>query len=368
MLLFRKKTAVPTLAGACLTLLVACLSEGAAAEIRLKAQTRCRSSIVLLGDVAEVFAADEFQAAQLMRLELGPAPGVGSRRFVRAREVQDALWSRGLNLADHRFTGVEQSEVVGPGEPVVEGKRAFHPTEAQRERAVRTADDLVLRHLRKAASPRDPYRVVCELNDEQVAVVAAYGGRMEVSGGAAPWTGRQTFVFATPAEEKAGTFEVVAEVSLPPGAVTVVKPLSAGSIIHETDVALLPSQALNPSVQPFHSLADVVGRETTWSIPAGTVLTPQSIRRPQLVRRGDAVTLYARHAGLSVRTTVRAREDGGQGDLITVESLTSREPFYARVTGVQEAEVFAAPAEASPRRVSAGETRFDPTTSGGGNR
>ena len=49
-----------------------------------------------------------------------------------------------------------------------------------------------------------------------------------------------------------------------------------------------------------------------------------SIRRPVVVRRGDAVTLYARSAGLRVRTTVRAREDGGVGDLITVESLDDR--------------------------------------------
>ncbi len=339
-----------------------------AAELRMKSQARCRSSIVVLADVAEVFAADEFQSAQLARIELGPAPAPGARRFVRAREVQDALWSRGINLADHRFTGVEQTEVIGPGEPVAEVKRTFEPTEAQKERAARTAGDLVLRHLRKVASSRDPFRVTCDLSDDQVAVVVAYGSRLEVAGGAAPWTGRQEFTFAASADENGPRFNVIADVSLPPGVVTVVKPLSAGSIIHESDVALQPAQSLNASVQPFHSLADVVGRETTWSVPAGTILTPQSIRKPQLVRRGDAVTLYARHAGLSVRTTVRAREDGAQGELITVESFTSREPFYARVTGVQEAEVFAAPAEAAPRRTVPSDARFDAASAEGANR
>jgi hypothetical protein len=57
--------------------------------------------------------------------------------------------------------------------------------------------------------------------------------------------------------------------------------------------------------------------------------------------------LYARSAGLRVRTTVRSREDGGVGDLIAVESLTDRAAFYARVTGIQEAEVYAAPAESA---------------------
>ena len=42
---------------------------------------------------------------------------------------------------------------------------------------------------------------------------------------------------------------------------------------------------------------------------------------------------------MQVRTTARAREDGSQGDLITVESLTERKPFFARVCGPQEVEV-----------------------------
>lgn len=329
------------------------------AELRLKAQGRASSGIVTLGDVAEVFAADEFQAQQFRSIELGPAPAPGSRRFIRLREVQDALWARGFNLAEHRFTGVEQIELIGPGEPVTAVKRTFRATEAQYERAARTASDLILRRLRKQAGERQPFQVVCDPTDEQVEVLLTYGARLQVEGGAAPWTGRQSFSFLN--DDVPGLrFELEADVTLPPGVVTIVKPLSQGAIIHESDVELRPAAALNSSIRPFHSLADVVGHETTWSIPAGTILTAQSIRKPLLVKRGDAVTLYARSAGLSVRTTVRAREDGSQGDLITVESTSSREPFYARVTGVQQAEVFAAPAEAAPPRAAMSDSRFNP--------
>src|SRR5688500_879951 len=60
---------------------------------------------VLLRDVAQVHAADQKQAAELCRLELFPAPAVGSRRYVRLREVQDILERRGISLAEQIFSG-----------------------------------------------------------------------------------------------------------------------------------------------------------------------------------------------------------------------------------------------------------------------
>jgi flagella basal body P-ring formation protein FlgA len=200
--------------------------------------------------------------------------------------------------------------------------------------------------LHRESAGREPYEIHATLNDDAVSTILTYGARLTVSGGAAPWTGRQHFSLSLADEAAPKSVEIPADVTLPPGVVIAVKSLPAGSIIHEGDVIVKSAAGVNTALQVFRRIDDVVGRETTWSIPAGTVLTADGIRRPVIVRRGQPVTLYARSEGLRVRTTVRAREDGAVGDLITVESLTAREPFYARVTGVQEAEVYAAPAEA----------------------
>ena len=51
---------------------------------------------------------------------------------------------------------------------------------------------------------------------------------------------------------------------------------------------------------------------------------------------------HSRRSGVRVRTNGRAREDGANGELITVESIDDRATtFVARVTGPQEVDVFA---------------------------
>lgn len=86
-----------------------------------------------------------------------------------------------------------------------------------------------------------------------------------------------------------------------------------------------------------------LGMETTRTIAAGQVLTPDALREPLLVKRGDAVTVYARSGGIVVRVTGRALESGSRGNMIAVESLDNRQRYLARVSGVQQVVVEAEP-------------------------
>jgi len=327
------------------------------AEVRLKPQARCTTGVVKLGDIAEVFAAEAWQTEQLRNIELGPAPATGGRRFIKAREVQDALFMRGINLSSHQISGAERIEVTGPGEAVSTEKTTYRPSTTQRERAEKTVSELITRYLRSQTAGREPFSVAMNLTDDQVDAVLTYGSRFQVAGGMQPWTGKQRFTLATEEAKKQVRFDIDAEVGLPPGVVVVLKSVPPGMIIHAGDVQLKSVSSVNEGAQPYYNIEDVVGFEAIRGMPAGTVLDRAAIRRPQVIRRGDAVTLYARSAGLRVRTTVRAREDGSVGDLITVEALGSREPFYARVTGVQEAEVSADPAGAVPQGAATPEPR-----------
>jgi flagella basal body P-ring formation protein FlgA len=76
-------------------------------------------------------------------------------------------------------------------------------------------------------------------------------------------------------------------------------------------------------------------------VPAGKVLTADALRTALWVRRGEVVSVYARTAGIQIRTAARARDDGSQGDLVSVESLLDHSAFYARVSGMREVEVYA---------------------------
>lgn len=326
---------------------VVCVSCGSVlgAELRLKPQARASSGVVRLGDVAEIHAAEAWQRDQLAAVELGPAPASGSRKYVRAREVQDALWMRGVNLAEHRLSGAERIEVLGPDDSAEPATTRLDA--GSRDRAARVLTDAVVQYLNAQSGTQHPWQVVARPTDEQAAALLAAGRRIVVQGGAAPWTGKQRFTVADDGSDRQPRFSIEVDVALPLAVVATARNLSAGTILHESDLILKPVASLNDNLQPFYRVEEVVGRETTFSMPAGAVLGSANVRRPLVVRRGDAVTLYARSAGLRVRTTVRSREDGALGDLIAVESLTNREAFYARVTGIQEVEVFAAPAAAA---------------------
>src|SRR5487761_1443723 len=80
-----------------------------AAEIQLKSECNA-SGLVRLGDVAEIHSHDPAEVRELKDIELFPAPPPGGKSLVRAREVQDLLALRGMNLSQHRLTGASQDD------------------------------------------------------------------------------------------------------------------------------------------------------------------------------------------------------------------------------------------------------------------
>ncbi len=134
---------------------------------------------------------------------------------------------------------------------------------------------------------------------------------------------------------------VAAEISLPPMVVVATQPLGRGMIIRPADVRLQPGQPTEGSAKVFQSLDEVIGKEAARSIGEGQILDDRYVRPQVLVRRGEIVTVYARTAGIQVRVSARCRDEGAMGDLVTVESLSQRETYFARVTGPQACDVFA---------------------------
>ena len=162
-----------------------------------------------------------------------------------------------------------------------------------------------------------------------------------MSGGASPWTGRQTFTVGGPAEKGPVNLTLTADVSLPPMLVVATHSMGRGVIIHPGDVRLQAGQPNEGKARIFQSVEEVIGCETAKQVAEGQILDDQTVRPQLLVRRNEIVTIYSRTAGIQVRVTARAREDGAMGDLVTIESLAQRETYFARVVGPQTAEVYA---------------------------
>ena len=314
---------------------------GLAAELRLRPQCVVGGGLVKLGDLAQIVAADPRQAAGLAALELFPAPPAHEQRFIGVRELQDLLLLHGVNLAEHQFSGSSQvtvtaaAAVTAPARP----QPAATMSVAAAQRADHRLCEAVVKYLQKTASDRQAWSVEVKLSETQARLLADPAWPINIAGGQAPWTGPQRFEVTVRTAKGEERFGLEAQVCVPTPLVTALRGLSRGSIIREADVELQP--AATGAGAGFHSLAEVLGREVTRAVAAGKPLLPDDLRPPLAVHRGEVVTVYANAAGIRIRTTARARDEGGEGELVSVQSLLDHSTYYARVSGIREVEVFA---------------------------
>jgi flagella basal body P-ring formation protein FlgA len=328
-----------------------------AAEFHLRSQCRTEGGLLLLGEVCEIHSRSSDEVKQLSDIDLLPAPPIGEKRVLRLRELQDLLTLRGVNLSQHRFSGASQVTVQGaieepkakpapapavapPVLPPPAPARKFTPPSAIRHSAA-SAREAIEKYLQRQGSLEQGREIKFELTEDQAQAIAAMKTSIAVSGGASPWTGAQQFTLAGEADGESTSVKISANVALPPAVVVASHSLARGVLIRPTDVRLQAGKATQGAAHVFQSLEDAIGKETTRVVTEGQVLDDQSLSQQLLVRRGEAVTVYARSGGVQVRTTARSRDDGAHNEVVTVESLAKRESFFARVTGPQEVEIFA---------------------------
>ena len=313
---------------------------GRAAELQLRSECRVRGAVVTLGDVAEIFTQDAAERARLAAIELFPAPA-GGQRFLRLREIQDLLLMRGVNLAEQRFSGAAQTAVLSGGPAATADARPL-PAAAVKT-AERQAADAIAGYLRQQVSGSESWHTEVTLDPRQARLVASAGGAINVRGGAAPWTGAQHFQLAVTTADGTVEIAVDARVAMPRAVVVATRAIARGTAIGPTDVELQQAEPGQAPDNAIHSLEELAGKEASQTIAAGKVLERGMVHAPLAVRRGEIVTVYARASGIRVKTIARARDEGSVGDLIAVESLQDRKPYYARVCDVQEVEVYARP-------------------------
>ena len=304
-----------------------------AAEIRLRAQCGHAGALVVLGDLADIFAVNDDELARLKAIELFPAPARGETRFVRINEIQDLLALRGENLLHHTFSGSSQVKITHDAGV---SARPTMPASLQRRRMEQQIRDAIASHLTAKTQGESGWQIELDLHDESIRAFNTVRGEPRIQGGRAPWLGEQTFQASYPG---GATVRITARISRSPRVVAAARTVRRGAIIQRDDVRLVPAESVEkPS---FSSLEDVVGQETTRALTAGQWVSRDLVHPPTLVSRGKVVTVFARTAGITIRSTARAQENGALGDLIPVESLLNRKRFFALVSGVQEVEVYA---------------------------
>jgi flagella basal body P-ring formation protein FlgA len=340
--------------------LVTVAANSHAAELRLRSDAKTTGSVVRLGDVADILDGGNNEVQALSQIELSPAPGPGKQRTISVREIQDTLERRGVNMLQLRVTGASQVNVAGYVETAKTiAKSKLLPLSSMQE-AQRAVIEAIVRHLQEAVGNEDPWSVTVELSDAQAQAVLTDVHHVQALGGKDPWFGRQTFEITARTDKGPTVFNIEAKVTIPSSVVVTAKAVPRGAILEAADVTL---QRIKPGTQiddEFQSVDDVIGREAVRAIAQGQVLDPQYVRTPIFVKRGSVVTVYVQSPGIKIRMTGRARENGGQGDTVTIESLLDKKSFEARVTGIDQVEVTASPSTQPERQI---DKRSDPTPS-----
>jgi flagellar basal body P-ring formation protein FlgA len=361
--------------------LLVCFTVSAATEIKLREKVASSSSVVRLGDVAEISGPDGEKQRRLAMLLLMPAPAPGTQRFVRLREVQDVLVAQGEDLGQIRFAGANQIAIESPGATrqavsgsvvggaldrravllsgQVQGADAVSAAapqldEADVERLRGELNALVMEYVAAKAGQDDSWRVSCTVPERFLELLQTARSEPKCSGGKAPWTGRQRFVVSFTTPKGTVQIPVFAEVGLATQAVVAVRPIERGGVITAAHVQAMTVDSVptgSDERAPIISVEQLIGMEAREAIKAGEIVLSNQVRAPLLVKRGEEIAVVSRSGRIRVQTYARAVQDGAKGELVQVETLDKKDRYDARVTGTREAVVFTAtrPADVQPK-------------------
>ena len=76
---------------------------------------------------------------------------------------------------------------------------------------------------------------------------------------------------------------------------------------------------------------EAVGKKAAMRINAGTEITRQMLRSVPVVKKGEVVRVVLESGPMAISTVGLCQEDGGQGDLVRVQNLSSKKIIFARV-------------------------------------
>ena len=115
-----------------------------------------------------------------------------------------------------------------------------------------------------------------------------------------------------------------------PVAVTT-RPLERGAVISAADIKMVEHDLAALKLGHIADRRQAIGMVVKQRVGAGSVITPNMVETPRLVRRGERVTIVARSSGIEIQATGTALADGAQGDLIKVRNSSSRKIVEAVV-------------------------------------
>jgi flagella basal body P-ring formation protein FlgA len=153
-------------------------------------------------------------------------------------------------------------------------------------------------------------------------------------------------LMAPSADGRPGSRRVGGAVAVVHVAVEVVRvtgPVRRGTILGDTDLAVIHSETGPVALAALPGLADVVGGRAVRDLAAGEIVTPALVRAQPLVKSGDTVRTVVRMGPVEAAGQAIAQQSGRRNDRIRLINPESRRQMFGRITGPGEVEVIHVP-------------------------
>ena len=276
---------------------------------RLKASVTVSGDIVRIGDLVE-------NAGSAGNTPVFRAPDLGETGAVPARQILDAVRPYGLIAVDLR--GLSEVSVTRASRMI-----AADDIEARLVRALTgrynlgSPENLKLTYDRELRAIHLDTAAIGELSLARLNY-DAYNRRFDAvfeltSGGRAQWR------FSGLAVES-----VEAAVAL--------RALARGEIVKAGDVVIERRAKAEFANEPVAPAAEVVGLAARRAVRAGQPLRNADLTKPEIVHRGDLVTLHYEVPGIVISMRGKATESGALGDTVSVLNEQSKRTIQGVVS------------------------------------
>lgn len=377
------------------------VSEASADRITLRAEAEVEGAPVTLADVARL---EGDRAAALGDLQVARfKEGAGESMTLARRDVRAVLDDRGVNWGflslrgrlsvqvhrreaarrnadaeaktDTRDRDTESAEparaAVASGEPaeanpvpetISVDAVSTPPVEAPQQADAPTLQALVRDWIAaRTGIDGEALRIGWDDADAELRALRAIDGRLELDPHTRDPLGRLPLTVRHYEGDRlvdAHRFTLDVAASLP--VLTATRALSRGQAITAEDVARQTVRIDSTRTTPLSDLDRVLGRVAARSVRGGSILEPDDVSDPDLVRRGELLTVRALSGGLVLKTVARAMEAGQRDQIIRARHPKTREIIHVRVSGPQAAVMLVGEGEGQ------GETKTRSNTSSGG--
>lgn len=124
---------------------------------------------------------------------------------------------------------------------------------------------------------------------------------------------------------------VLVEVEALADMVVAARTLERGEVLSASDLAVVKRDLAQVQGRYFKEIDEAAGLRVKSTLRANSPLRKDNLEKVPIVKSGQVVTIVAENDVVRITATGRAKVAGAQGDLITVQNLSSQKEIAARV-------------------------------------